>query len=117
MTRKKVAVWILGLLAIACLVYFFFARDDETGFNPDGLEKIQLGMSDKDVVNALGRPSDEVNEIPWANPPRKRLIWHERDFSVAVYFDENDRVCMEDVFFFRRPPFFYRVLDALGLVD
>ena len=96
-----------------------------TGFNQADSEKIKLGMTEKEVIEALGsHPGNYatgefgVGKLPRNHGPGSiQKLWASDSGVIFVHFDEEGKVTYV---LFQKPtvfrePFFQRLLRKLGL--
>src|SRR5258707_988819 len=85
MTPRKRRVLLLGLAALACVIYLL---RDRSAINQANFERIQVGMTLAEVEAILGGPLSRGNgsrpesypkpleRLPIQLDPKPRLVWH-----------------------------------------
>jgi outer membrane protein assembly factor BamE (lipoprotein component of BamABCDE complex) len=92
--------WIGGLMLLSLVVYALWLVVTMSGINHRNFQSIKLGMTEKEVCRILGGPPrDETGQGCLVDFYRtslsanaRREIWQARKYTVAVYFDENNKV-------------------------
>lgn len=95
--KTRVILALLGLLVFASCATLFISLFREPHFSDGQCDSIHVGMSRTQVEHILGKPpkvSDRVRRLCWRGSGFKTGLteWLSRDGSIAIYFDDEDRV-------------------------
>ena len=102
MSRKTLAVFALLVCAACAGSLFLYWLTSRGAINPRNCARIQIGMTEREVEEILGRPADREYH-PWdittfvrptpGTEPEWEKAWSEQLWSVFVHFDAQGRVC------------------------
>ena len=113
---KSRRAWVVGIVVgLGLVVLWFFIRADD-------FSKIQVGMTDEEVVAILGEPGNKTGptEAEWegtvianTDPQKKHWkLWLVREGYITIWFDRDLRVSSKEIV---PVPFLEKMRGWLGL--